>query len=89
MFDWLDALVSLGFLERKGLLETAQYSNAEDTDFFLDKGKRSYMGGILEMADSRLYPFWNSLAEGLRTGGQQNESKENPHGNMDFFADTL
>jgi len=87
VFDWLDTLVSLGFLERKGLLENAQYSNAEDTDFFLDKGKRSYMGGILEMADSRLYRFWDSLEEGLRTGEQQNEAKGTTHGNMDFFAE--
>ena len=57
VYDWLDALVSLGFLERKGLWENASYSKAEDTDFFLDKNKRSYMGGILEMANSRLYKF--------------------------------
>lgn len=87
VYDWLDALVSLGFLERKGLLENALYSNAEDTDFFLDKNKRSYMGGILEMANSRLYRFWDSLEEGLRTGGQQNESKGSAHGNMDFFTE--
>ena len=37
VFDWLDTLVSLGFLERKGLLQEAVYSNAPDTDFFLDK----------------------------------------------------
>ena len=41
VFDWLDALVSLGFLERTALLENSSYSNAEDTDFFLDKNKPS------------------------------------------------
>jgi len=86
VYDWLDALVSLGFLERKGLLENASYSNAEDTDFFLDKNKRSYMGGILEMANSRLYKFWNDLDEGLLTGKPQNEAKESS-GNMFFFED--
>lgn len=86
VYDWLDTLVSLGFLERKGLLENAVYSNAEDTDFFLDKNKRSYMGGILEMADSRLYKFWNDLDEGLMTGKPQNEAKESG-GNMFFFED--
>jgi hypothetical protein len=85
-YDWLDALVSLGFLERKGLLENAVYSNAEDTDFFLDKNKRSYMGGILEMANNRLYKFWDDLDEGLKTGKQQNEAKESS-GNMDFFTE--
>jgi len=87
VYDWLDALVSLGFLERKGLLENALYSNAEDTDFFLDKNKRSYMGGILEMANQRLYKFWNDLDEGLITGKPQNESKYSSSGNMDFFIE--
>jgi precorrin-6B methylase 2 len=86
VYDWLDTLVSLGFLERKGLLENALYSNAEETDLFLDKNKRSYMGGILEMANSRLYKFWNDLDEGLITGKPQNEAKESG-GNMNFFED--
>ena len=87
VFDWLDTLVSLGFLERKGLLQDALYSNAADTDLFLDKNKKTYMGGILEMADSRLYKYWGDLEEGLRTGQQQNEGKGNPLGNMEFFSD--
>lgn len=86
VYDWLDAMVSMGFLERKGLLETALYSNAEDTDFFLDKNKRSYMGGILEMSNNRLYSHWNNLDEGLITGKQQNEGKDS-NGNMDFFTE--
>jgi precorrin-6B methylase 2 len=86
VYDWLDALVSLGFLERKGLLENASYSNAEDTDFFLDKNKRSYMGGILEMGNSRLYKFWDDLDEALLTGKPQNEAKDSG-GNMFFFED--
>jgi len=86
VYDWLDTLVSLGFLERKGLLENAMYSNAEDTDFFLDKNKRSYMGGILEMANHRLYNHWSNLEEGLLTGKQQNEAKDKV-GNMDFFTE--
>lgn len=87
VFDWLDVLVSLGFLERKGLLENAQYTNAEDTDFFLDKRKRSYMGGILEMANNRLYQHWSHLEEGLLTGAPQNEGRAHPSGNMEFFAE--
>jgi hypothetical protein len=27
------------------------------------------------MANARLYPFWGSLTEALRTGNQQNEAK--------------
>ena len=87
VFDLLDTLVSLGFLERKGLLQDALYTNAADTDFFLDKKKKTYMGGILEMAGNRLFRFWGDLEDGLRTGQPQNESKENPHGNMEFFTE--
>src|SRR3954468_20189538 len=54
VFDWLDTLVSLGFLQREGLLDQAQYSNTPDTDLFLDKNKKTYMGGMLEMSNSRL-----------------------------------
>lgn len=75
LYDFLDALVALGFLKRTGLKETIIYKNAEDTDLFLDKNKPSYMGGILEMANNRLYPFWNDLEEGLKTGLPQNETK--------------
>lgn len=49
--DFLDALVALGFLERRD----GQYSNTPSTDLFLDKHKPSYMGGILEMANKRLF----------------------------------
>jgi len=42
---------------------------------FLDSSKLSYLGGLLEMANERLYPFWGSLTEGLRTGLPQNELK--------------
>ena len=87
VYDWLDALVSLGLLERKGLLDEALYSNAEDTDFFLDKTKCSYTGGILEMANNRLYKFWNDLEDGLRTGQPQNEGKGKPQANMEFFTE--
>ncbi|MEA2953800.1 MAG: hypothetical protein QOJ96_3320 [Alphaproteobacteria bacterium] len=70
--DFFDALVALGMLERNG----AQYSNTPPTDFFLDRAKPSYIGGILEMANARLYGFWGSLTEALRTGQPQNEAKQ-------------
>ncbi len=75
LYDFLDALVAMGFLKRKGLKEKALYSNSEDTDFFLDKNKPSYMGGMLEMCNNRLYPFWNNLEDALKTGLPQNETK--------------
>lgn len=70
--DFLDALVALKFLERRD----GRYYNTPSTDLFLDKRKPSYMGGILEMANHRLYPFWGQLTAALRTGQPQNESKD-------------
>ena len=76
--DFLDALVALGMLERKA----GRYANTPETDLFLDRKKPFYAGGMLEMCNARLYRFWGSLTEGLRTGMPQNEAKEG--GN--FFA---
>ena len=73
LYDFLDALVALGFLQRDGKKDSAVYSNSPDTDLFLDKNKPSYIGGMLEMSNNRLYPFWNFLEEGLKTGNPQNE----------------
>ena len=70
--DFLDALVALGMLKRRNGL----YSNTPATAQFLDRRKPSYMGGILEMANARLYPFWAGLTEALRTGEPQNEAKQ-------------
>ena len=70
--DFLDSLVALGMLNRNG----DQYVNTPETDFFLDRRKPSYVGGMLEMANARLYPFWGSLTEALRTGQPQNEIKK-------------
>jgi hypothetical protein len=69
--DFLDALVALGFLLR----EDGVYRNTPETDVFLDKAKPSYIGGILEMANHRLYRFWGELTTAVRTGEAQNESK--------------
>jgi hypothetical protein len=78
--DFLDALVGLGFLERT----EGVYRNAPDADTFLDKSKPSYVGGLLEMANARLFGFWNSLTEALRTGELQNEAKG---GGVPFFQE--
>jgi hypothetical protein len=69
--DFFDALVALGMLER----DNGSYSNTPATELFLDRSKPTYVGGILEMANARLYPFWGSLTEGLLTGAPQNEAK--------------
>ena len=82
VYDFLDALTVFGFLTREGILETAIYSNAIDADTFLDINKPSYIGGILEMMNNRLYGFWGNLGEGLLTGLPQNEAKRSE----DFFG---
>ena len=69
--DFLDALVALKFLERRD----GKYHNTPTTDFFLDKRKPSYIGGILEMANHRLYPFWGHLTTALRTGFRKTKPK--------------
>jgi hypothetical protein len=69
--DFFDALVALGILDRID----GHYINTAATDRFLDRAKPTYVGGILEMAAARLYGFWESLTEGLRTGTPQNEIK--------------
>jgi O-methyltransferase domain/Dimerisation domain len=69
--DFFDALVALGMLDRTD----GRYSNTPETDFFLDPAKPTYMGGVLEMANARLYGFWGSLTEALRTGQPQSEVK--------------
>src|SRR5687768_13916875 len=76
--DFLDALVALGFLTRSD----AVYSNSDDAAMFLDRDQPTYIGGMLEMANRRLYPFWGHLTAALRTGEPQNEIQ---HGE-DLFA---
>jgi hypothetical protein len=76
--DFLDALVALKVLDR----QDGTYRNTPEADRFLDKAKPSYVGGLLEMANARLYGFWGSLTDALRTGELQNEAKRGG----DFFA---
>jgi SAM-dependent methyltransferase len=70
--DFLDALVALGVLDR----QDGRYANTPATDFYLDKTKPSYVGGLLEMANSRLYPAWGALTEALKTGLPQGDVKD-------------
>ena len=76
--DFFDALVAMKFLERHHGL----YSNTPGTDFYLDRHKPTYAGGILEMSNARLYTVWGSFTDALRTGQPQNEGKAGG----DFFA---
>lgn len=69
--DFLDALVALGMLHR---LSDA-YANTAETELYLDRAKPTYVGGILEMMNGRLYGFWGNLTEALMTGAPQNEAR--------------
>jgi len=77
--DFFDVLVALGFLQRSD----GAYRNTPETDLFLDRRKPTYVGGLLEMCNRRLFGFWNHLTEALRTGRPQNEARE---GSVPFFA---
>ena len=74
--DFPDALVALGLLGRDGDGADATYRNTEATAAFLDKASPAYIGGFLQMANARLYPFWGELTEALQTGNPQNEVKQ-------------
>jgi O-methyltransferase/methyltransferase family protein len=76
--DFFDALVSLEMLQRNN----DEYANTSESDLFLDRSKSSYIGGILEMCNARLYGFWGNLTTGLKSGEPQNEVKQGE----DFFA---
>lgn len=70
--DFLDALVAQGLLSRDGV---GRYGNGNEAARFLDPSQPDYVGGIVEMFNARLYGFWGSLTEALRTGEPQNEAK--------------
>ncbi|HYU86156.1 MAG TPA: methyltransferase [Kribbellaceae bacterium] len=64
--DWLDALVSLGMLERDG----ERYANTATTDLYLDEAKPTYAGWmVIGMAADTSH--WDSLTDALRTGRPQ------------------
>jgi predicted O-methyltransferase YrrM len=82
--DFPDALVALQLLDRDGDGPEAVYRNTDAGSAFLDKASPAYVGGIFEMSNSRLYPFWGDLTEALRTGRPQNEIK---HSGKPLFAE--
>jgi len=83
-YDFLDALVAIGMLARQGDGPDALYANTPDTALFLDRAKPTYIGGMLEMANARLYPFWADLTPALKTALPQNEIK---HSGKPLFAE--
>jgi hypothetical protein len=74
-YDFFDALVALRFLARDGDGKEGRYRNTPETSAFLIKQSPTYVGGFPEMLNARLFGFWNSLGEALKTGKPQNEIK--------------
>jgi len=83
--DFFDALVAMGLLLRD---EAGRYSNSEEAELYLNPAKPGYMGGLIEMFNARLYGFWGSLTEALRTGEPQNETKKGGDLFAALYADT-
>jgi len=71
----MDLLVSLDLLARQGDGEGARYANTAETAAFLDRDSPDYVGGILEIWETRNYRSWANLTEALRTGQAQSEMK--------------
>jgi hypothetical protein len=74
-YDFFDALVALQFLDRDGDGPEGRYRNTTATAAFLDKKSPTYVGGLPEMLNARLFGFWNHLGEALKTGEPQTEVK--------------
>src|SRR5436309_14438294 len=75
VFDFLDALVAMKFLDREGDGPEARYYNTPSGLQYLDRTSPRYVGGILQMLNTRLFKFWHDLPEALRSGKPQNEIK--------------
>ncbi len=80
--DFFDALVALGMLER----EDGCYSNTRQGDLFLDRAKPSYIGGVLEMASTRLFRSWANLTRGLKSGEPQNDVSQAEDGFAELYS---
>lgn len=74
-YDFFDTLVALGFLGREGDGPEGRYKNTPQTAAFLDRRSPSYIGGVPEMLNARLFGFWNHLGTALKTGQPQSEVK--------------
>lgn len=74
--DFFDALVALGLLERRS---AGRYANSAEADLYLDAGKATYVGGLLESLSAREFGAWNVLTTALRTGEPQTGFQASEH----------
>ena len=82
-YDFFDALVALKFLNRDGDGPQGLYNNTPETAAFLNRTSPTYIGGMLEMLNARLFGFWNDLGTALKTGKSQSENKDSDNSNFD------
>jgi O-methyltransferase domain/Dimerisation domain len=75
VYDFLDTLVALRFLDRDGDRADGRYRNTAETAAFLVETSPAYLGGFLKMANARLYSSWGNLTKALKTGQLQSEAK--------------
>ncbi|MCW2652347.1 MAG: methyltransferase [Mycobacterium sp.] len=61
----LDALVGMRLLRRD---PAGRYSNSRRGALFLDRGRPSYLGGLMELSSKRLFDLWSGLGGLLQTG---------------------
>jgi len=64
-----DALVALGFLDKRG----SQYFNTDVSSQFLVEGKTTYYGDFVIMNSERTYDTWGTLVESIRANAPQRE----------------
>jgi hypothetical protein len=83
-YDFFDALVALKFLDRDGDGPEGKYKTTPQTAAFLNKRSPTYIGGLPEMLNARLFGFWNDLGAALKTGKPQSEVK---HGHKSVFEE--
>ncbi|RDI51134.1 methyltransferase family protein [Nocardia mexicana] len=77
---FLNTLVEMGLLRRG---RGGVYANTRRAALFLDKAQASYIGGILELSNKRLYSLWSGLPDLLRTGAPEAVEER---GDNEFFS---
>jgi hypothetical protein len=81
--DFFDALVALDLLERDA---GGRYANTPECAHYLDPLKPTYIGGLFDYLNDRMYQYWGLLTPALRTG--QPQTGPSPAGGFSqFYAD--
>lgn len=75
--DFLDALVTLGLIERQGKGFTAIYRNSPEAATFLNRRKPEYMGNMLERIHEGRNSWGSAASEPINPGIMQNEVRVN------------